>query len=277
LTAFELFIGIDYSGAQTPDSRLKALQVYAAAPGKEPKRIDTPAIARARDTVRSAQSLPRYWSRKDIAAYLIDLAKAGTRYVAGLDHGFSFPESYFRRYGIASWQAFLDDFCHHWPTDQDHVYVDFIRDGALMRSHGWPPPDARVGTTKDFRLCEHWTSSAKSVFQFDMQGSVAKSTHAGIPWLKRIRDAVGDRVHFWPFDGWQPSEGKAVIAEVYPSIFRNRYEKNGRTGDQQDACAVARWLAESAARGVLDRYWNPPLTIEERRTAALEGWILGIT
>ncbi|MBI4189735.1 MAG: hypothetical protein HY525_04275 [Betaproteobacteria bacterium] len=128
----------------------------------------------------------------------------------GIDHGFSFPDSYFKRYGLKSWDEFLADFCRRWPTDRDHTYVDFVRDGMLERTHGWPPPDARVRDAKEFRLCERWTSSAKSVFQFDVQGAVAKSTHAGIPWLKRIRGSCGDAVHFWPFDGWSPPGGKTV-------------------------------------------------------------------
>jgi hypothetical protein len=125
-------------------------------------------------------------------------------------------------------------------------------------------------------LCEQWTSSAKSVFQFDVQGSVAKSTHAGIPWLRFLRRQMGGKLFFWPFDGWQPPNGVSVIAEIYPSIFRNRYPKNGRTPDERDAHAVARWLEESARRGILGRYFDPPLTPAERRIAALEGWILGI-
>lgn len=68
-----------------------------------------------------------------------------------------------------------------------------------------------------------------------------------------------------------------MIAEVYPSIFRNRYPEEKRTGDEQDAYAVARWIAESSARGMLDRYFDPPLTVQERALAAREGWILGIT
>jgi hypothetical protein len=154
--------------------------------------------------------------------------------------------------------------------------VDFVRDGALAR-RGGPAPGARTGEPREFRLCERWTSSAKSVFHFDVQGSVAKSTHAGIPWLKRIREAAGERVYIWPFDGWMPAEGKAVIAEVYPSIFRNRYPREKRTADEHDAYAVARWLAESAARGVLGRYFDPPLTVHERALAARKGWILGVT
>ena len=47
-----------------------------------------------------------------------------------------------------------------------------------------------------------------------MQGSVAKSTHAGLPWLPRIRNEVGDKVHVWPFDGWDVPDGKSVIANL---------------------------------------------------------------
>ena len=33
--------------------------------------------------------------------------------------------------------------------------------------------------------------------------------------------ARSNRVHFWPFDGCDVLDEKSVIAEVYPSIFRN--------------------------------------------------------
>lgn len=263
----DLFIGIDYSGAEAPTSRLKALQVYAARPGGAPEKQSSP--------TRSNNGKPVNWTRAEVAGWLIDLARKGVRYAAGIDHGFSFPLSYFERYRLGDWPAFLVDFVQYWPTDQNHVYVDFIRDGALAR-RGGPAPGMRVGETNEFRLCERWTSSAKSVFQFDMQGSVAKSTHAGIPWLKRIRDEVGNRVHIWPFDGWLPADGKAVIAEVYPSIFRKRYPIEDRTADEHDAYAVARWLCESASRGILALYFNPPLTLHERAVANREGWILGV-
>ena len=112
---------------------------------------------------------------------------------------------------------------------------------------------------------------------FDVQGSVAKSTHAGIPWLKRIREAEGHGVQIWPFDGWRPDPARSVIAEVYPSIFRKRYARDDRSPDEQDAYAVARWLSESAALGSLSRYFDPPLSPQERQIAEKEGWILGVT
>jgi hypothetical protein len=37
-------------------------------------------------------------------------------------------------------------------------------------------------------------------------------------------------IHFWPFDGWAVPEDRSVIAEVCPSIFRNRYAPNLEKG-----------------------------------------------
>jgi hypothetical protein len=254
---FDLYIGIDYSGRETAASRTSALQVYAASNGEEPQLIHTPACPPVGNW---------NWSRKEIASWLIDRANAEPTFIAGIDHGFSFPLSYFQRHGLESWQSFLDDFCDHWPTDNDHTYIDFIREQK----------PSRTGSSHELRLTEKWTSSAKSVFQFDVQGQVAKSTHAGIPWLRRIKQAAGGKVHLWPFDGWSVPEGKSVIAEVYPSLFTKRYPGASRTADQQAAYAVARWLSECDAQGFLQRYFDPPLTADEKRIADLEGWILGI-
>ncbi len=253
---FDLYIGIDYSGAKTAESRLKGLQVYAASDGQPERVIAEPEEAKAHWN----------WSRKAVAEYLIGLARAGTIFIAGIDHGFGFPKTYFQQYALGSWAEFLEDFVQHWPTHEPYTYVDFVREKR----------PARTGRSDELRLCEKWTSSARSVFKFDVQGQVAKSTHAGIPWLKTIRDAVGDRVHFWPFDGWDVMEGKSVIAESYPSIFRHRYPKQDRSPDEQDAYSVARWLRETCERGFLGRYFVPPLTDSEREIAMLEGWILGI-
>jgi hypothetical protein len=259
---FDLYVGIDYSGAGMPESRLKGLQVYAARRGKAPVKIHPPSPA-------------RNWSRREIAHWLAVRMRSSQRLLVGIDHGFSFPESYFRRYRVPDWPAFLEDFCRYWPTDRPRCTVDAVRSGAIWKTLVRPRGE-RAGGSDEFRLCERWTSSAKSVFQFDMQGSVAKSTHAGIPWLQFLRRELRQRVFFWPFDGWRPPADRSVMVEIYASLFRNRYPRAGRTPDEQDACTVARWLEEAARRKILERYFNPPLTPEERRVAEREGWILGV-
>ena len=43
-------------------------------------------------------------------------------------------------------------------------------------------------------------AGSKSVFHFDVQGSLAKSTHAGIPWLRFIDLSPADQgLHIGPF------------------------------------------------------------------------------
>jgi hypothetical protein len=51
-------------------------------------------------------------------------------------------------------------------------------------------------------LTEEFARAAKSVVHSDVEGQVAKSPHAGIPWLRSIRERLGERIHFWPFDNW---------------------------------------------------------------------------
>jgi hypothetical protein len=200
-----------------------------------------------------------------LADWLVTCLSGEERVIVGLDHGFSFPVAYFRRYKLKSWDAFLEDFVAEWPTHREGSTVEEFR--AASR---------RTGDNSEFRLTETWTSSAKSVFQFDVNGSVAKSTHAGLPYLLQLRKAAKNKVHFWPLDGWEVPVGKSAIAEVYPSLFRNRYLREGRTVDQQDAYAVSRWLAEMDGLDALKRFFQPPLSADQRKQASLEGWILGV-
>lgn len=267
MIGFEAFVGIDYSGAETASSRLRGLQGYACEPGGAPAKWE-----HAR---RTHAGVPFNWTRRELAERLLAEVRGGRRLLIGIDHGFSFTLAYFERYGLADWPALVADFVRHWPTDEDEVSVDFVRHGAAER-RGGPHANARVGNTSWFRLCEQWTSSAKSVFQFDVQGSVAKSTHAGIPWIKWLREQADGLVHVWPFDGWEPPAGKLVVAEVYPSIVRRRYARDQRTADEHDGYGVAMWMADMAGRGVLGGYFSPPLTPVEMEVASCEGWILGV-
>ena len=174
------------------------------------------------------------------------------------------------RYAILKpdWSAFLDDFQRHWPTDED-IYVDFVRDGTIGNGA------ARMGNPRWRRLTEE-RAGAKSVFQFDAQGSVSKSTHAGIPWLRFIRQQLGARVHFWPFDGWEIPAGHSAIAEVNPALWSRSFAREGRTGDQHDAYSIAAWLSRDDRDGSLAAFLKPDLTPPERTVAQVEGWILGV-
>jgi hypothetical protein len=114
------------------------------------------------------------------------------------------------------------------------------------------------------------------VLQFDVQGQVANSTHAGLAWLRFIRQHCGDRVHFWPFDGWEIPAGRSVVAEVYPSLWKKRFPEGNRNADQQAAYAAA-WMRRADMDDSSPRFLNPPLEPDEPTLAKVEGWILGVT
>ena len=218
MAIFAHTIGIDYSGAQTPTASLKGLRVYLAEGDGPPAEVHPPPSPR------------KYWTRKGVAQWLVERLAEDTPTLVGIDHGFSFPLRYFEVHGLESdWPLFLDGFLHHWPTDEDNTYVDFVRDGSAGNGA------ARTGDARWLRLTEERAGGAKSVFHFDVQGQVAKSTHAGIPWLRFIRRELGDQVHFWPFDGWDIPVGQSAIAEVYPALWSRDFAREDRTGDQHDA------------------------------------------
>ena len=258
-SGFDFHLGIDYSGAKTPTSSLRGLRVYVADRQSPPVEV---------------QPLPsprKYWTRRGIAEWLVERLSGDRRGLVGIDHGFSFPLRYFETHRLPpEWDEFLDDFQRHWPTDEDHAYVDFVREG--VRGDG----ASRSGDRRWRRLTEMRAGAAKSVFHFDVQGSVAKSTHAGLPWLRYVRKHAGTRVHFWPFDGWRIADGRSAVVEVYPALWSRGFAREGRTTDQHDAYSVAAWMRRADLDGSLAEFFDPPLKPDERTVAQIEGWILGI-
>jgi hypothetical protein len=256
--SFSLYIGIDYSGAETPTSPLRGLRIYQADRTSPPEEVKPP------------QSPRKYWTRHGVAEWLVERLREDRPALVGIDHGFSFPRAYFEAHHVPKdWSVFLDDFQRHWPTDESHTYVQFIRDGLLGDGL------ARLGESSWRRLTEI-RAGVKSVFHFDVRGSVANSTHAGLPWLRYITTHAGNHVHIWPFDGWNPPTGRSVVAEVYPALWSSAFSPEGRTSDQHDAYSIAEWMRQADRDGVLRDFFSPSLTPSERAVANIEGWILGV-
>jgi hypothetical protein len=259
---FERYIGVDYSGAETAESSLKGLRVYEVKQDEEPHEVPP--------QVHSSLGHRKYWTRRGIAEGVAAELSAGPPALIGIDHAFSFPREYFETHTLPlDWTTFLDDFQRHWPTDEENIYVDFVRDG--LRGSG----ALRSGRATWRRVTEK-RCRAKSVFHFDVQGSVAKSTHSGIPWLRFIRSCTGKLVHFWPFDSWHIPEGKSAIVEVYPALWSRSFHPEARDPHQHDAYSIAAWLRRADREGSLGRFLSPCLNDEERTIAEFEGWILGV-
>ena len=255
---FDRYIGIDYSGAQTPTQSLKGLRVFAATHDSLPVEVAPPPSPR------------KYGTRRGLAEWLAATLSDNARALVGIDHAFSFPLRYFEvHHLLPDWTVFLEDFQRHWPTDGEHTYVDFVRNGS--RGSG----AARSGNSRWRRLTEE-RAGAKSVFHFDAPGSVAKATHAGLPWLRYLRQRLRDRVWCWPFDGWKVPHERSCLVEVYPSLWSRGFPREERSADQHDAWSVAEWMRGADRAGSLTRYFDPSLSPAEKTLAKVEGWILGV-
>src|SRR5712692_2192983 len=68
---FEWYVGIDYSGAQTPKSSLKGLRVYAADRLTSPEEVEPPPSPR------------KYWTRRGIAEWLVERLSEGSPTLVG--------------------------------------------------------------------------------------------------------------------------------------------------------------------------------------------------
>jgi hypothetical protein len=250
MSAFAGYIGIDYSGAAGPDDRVSGLRAYVARVSEAPVEATAPGRS------------PR-WSRRALHAWLDAQLRQDGPWLVGIDHGFSLPLDYLAYHQLPrDWDGLLDDFVEHWPAQRQSV--ESLRDG-----------NPREGRATWRRATEQRVRGTKSVFHFDVQGSVAKSTHAGLPWLRQLRRAQ-PALHCWPFDGWTPPAGRSVLAEVFPTLARGLPAPSGLTADQRDAWCVCEWLRRADADGRLAAAFAPALTPAERAAATVEGWILGV-
>jgi hypothetical protein len=74
VTAFARYIGIDYSGAQTPNASLKGLRVYTAEDDAPPIEVMPPPSPR------------KYWIRRGIAEWLVERLAEPAATLVGIDH-----------------------------------------------------------------------------------------------------------------------------------------------------------------------------------------------
>ncbi len=270
---FHVYIGIDYSGAEKPDSRIKGLAV-AVAREDEPFQLSLPPLSDRRSTPPVAAAKQALWSRRLVYEWLLhELYHSDKRIIVGLDHGLSYPLSQLQRLGLQDWDTFLQWSQRTWQTSrltmkQSKEQADYIN-------------------STDKRLVEReFIPSTKSVTDLDrvsgMQGAVSYSTHTGLPWIYRLRkwQRRGLKVHFWPYDGLVVPEDRHVITEAYPSLYRRRIQPNAAyeplSEHERDAAYIADWLQARDRAGALMPYLElATLSQQEQQLALLEGWVLG--
>jgi len=188
-----------------------------------------------------------------IAEWLVERLSEGVPMLVGIDHGFSFPLRYFQVHGLKpDWLIFLDDFQHHWPTDNDHNYVDFVREGVMGNGA------ARMGNAH-WRRIHPGAATCRARWRNPPMPDSLASLHAPAPW--RLRSFLAVRRLGRPHRALGHRRGLSV--------------------------ALAPQLQAKAERPIsMTLSASPPgcrapttpglLSPAERAVALVEGWILGV-
>ena len=246
---FAAWVGIDYSGAATCDTPLAALRVCAAS-ADAPEPVE----------VRPADG--RHWTRRGLADWMSGRIATGLPTLFGIDHGLGFPEAWWP-VSDPGWDDLLAHFVARFPADRADATVRSLRTTA--GDHG----NARWRRVCDAR------AGAKSIFHFDVPGSVATSTHAGLAFVRALRLAHPGRLHVWPFDGADPPQDVSVLAEAWPTPFRECLPRTDTSPDLHDARCLTHALRDADGNGTLDA-WFAVQQASAPNIANGEGWIIGL-
>ena len=225
-------IGVDYSGAQTPKSSLSGLEVFCAEGAGEPCEILPPPSPR------------EYFTRIEVAQWLLarlrEHSDPGRRRSQLFIPGRVFQEIPIgAEIGPVSSTTFAGT---GQPMKKTPTWISFATVTAASA-----PLDA--GNSRWRKLAER-RCGAKSSFHFDIPGSAAKSTHAGLPWLRYLRQRLVGRVPFLAVRRLDAAARPLGHRRGLPSPMRFRPRQNF-TPDQRDAYNVALWLSREDREGRL--------------------------
>lgn len=275
---FNHYIGIDYSGGGKHHEPKEGIAVAICSNGTE-----NPFIFKSKHNI----DILGAWSRKSLAEWLVKVLQSREKVLIGIDHQFSLPHDFLISNNINNWNMVLNTFSNFCNTSKGIKVNDCTDLQNLIKNQKHLKTIAVSDRPDLYRLTECVSAKSgytpRSAFYFG-PFPVAYSTYTGIPWLSYIRENVPkDKLHFWPFDGWDIRDGKSAIVEVYPALWHGKKEYMDfkeielKSNDERDAYCVAKWMAENDQNGTLKEYLHmAELSQSDRNLAKLEGWILGV-
>jgi hypothetical protein len=242
-----------------------------------------------------------------IGAILDDRAKHRERTLLGVDFALGFPRGLAAGLslpGAEPWRAVWNQIDRMVTDKADNTNNRFGVASEINRRltggpfpfWGCPPRDTLTtlqpkklrphgpGDIPEFRHAEVAAKGASSVWKLYYNGSVGGQTILGIPMMRRLKQARGDRLKVWPFEtGWK-ALGEAdlagvevLAAEVYPSLVKAP-PLPGEVRDLTQVRGLAEHLAKLDEAGKLsglfapDKKTPPDVIVDALHE---EGWILG--
>lgn len=303
MAGFDLFIGIDWSGAQGECH--KGIQVAEADPGTACPRLITPPQQKG-------------WSRSDLISYLKDHQSQGRRVLAGIDFAFCHPFDDEGAYYPQSDVSIMDAPSLWQKIDtvnqgQDHYYGGGIwRDDLLRRYYNAPKRKDGSGGRGDLfqsrrRLTERVAAaqfrSPSPTFNCVGPAGVGTGSLAGM----RVLHALKDGAVIWPISTPSGHHGRVdqtqlALVEIFPAYYFAMAGVKDREKSSQPLHAINKALAffdsdpadqiashvpdhddldalvsASALRALHDPQHIFRLDDAVEASAMREGWIFGVT
>lgn len=239
---------------------------------------------------------------------LADLAKKGERALVGFDFPLGFPRGTSAALKLNSgpaWAEMLKFVALETKDKPDNVNNRFqvgAKMNRLMTGEAFPfwgcpakdeqttlktkrPRDHAAGDLPEFRFADVAMKGPQSPWKLYYQGSVGGQALTGLPVVKRLKDARGERVRLWPFEtGWKALgpvdlEGvEAVFAEIYPTLAGAK-PGAGEIKDAAQVRAIGEWFAALDEKDRLGAAFGPKAGLDPamvETVATEEGWILGV-
>lgn len=208
---FDRFIGIDWSGAKSP-VRTRAIAVADCPQGNEAPVLE-----------------PDVRSRTAVADYILSLSRNDERILIGIDCNFGYsqiigeqqfgPEYDYRDL----WQAVEDA-----NTDRPNYFAGGYWAHPLHRAHFWTEGKMKPGFAMPRRKTEEVCGACgygwpESPFKMIGPKQVGKGGLAGMRLVHALKQAAGDAISIWPFEGVEAADhARVVIVEIYPRQFLHR-------------------------------------------------------
>ena len=293
---FELFVGIDWSGAK--GFRHKGISVATLEKRKGLNLLLPPG---------------KEWSREDIFNFILETSNK-QKALIGVDFAFSYPYSdmncYFPLSSFSQPKSPFDlwTFIDNFNNGEDDFYGGKIwtdlEYGEYYNSH---KKKGKLFQSRR-RLTEIVSKkyrSASPVFNCIGPGAVGTGSLAGMRMLHHLKKTLGKYVAIWPFDDLKTiKEASIVIVEIFPSLYfhiagENSVKKEGREkhllkntlkffgesysstkplggkdNDDMDAlvsCAALKYYSNKQ-EGFISKFRNKNFS----KASKLEGWIFGL-
>jgi precorrin-8X/cobalt-precorrin-8 methylmutase len=295
---FDAYVMVDWSAAGKPTRGKDSIWLCHG------RRVRG-AVARL-----AVENIPtRQAARSRLQALFAEERAAGRAVLAGFDFAFGYPDGLAACLRLADppWRALWDLLAAEIEDAADNRNNRFAVAARLnARISGGEGPfwGCPVGETRpclaprhhrrhdalglaERRLADTWLKGPQPVWKLAYTGSVGSQSLTGIPILRALRDDpdLGDGVRVWPFETGlralrrADTEGRVVLAEIYPSLFAVR-PRRGEVKDRAQVRAVVRHFAALDDAGTLGRLFagDPALDANQRRLIEREeSWILGVT